>query len=139
MKQVDLKISETKQIIIATYSMASEGLDIKTLTTLVLATPKTDIEQAVGRILRVKDNNPLIIDIIDQHDIFKKQWAKRRAFYQKNNYKIMHTDNYNRGNPNWTEISKKAKDREKTNTHDILETDNLNELIKGKCMISINI
>jgi superfamily II DNA or RNA helicase len=139
MKQVDLKISETKQIIIATYSMASEGLDIKTLTTLVLATPKTDIEQAVGRILRVKDNNPLIIDIIDQHDIFKKQWAKRRAFYKKNNYKIMHTDNYNRGNPNWTEISKKAKGEEKTNTHDILETDNLNELIKGKCMISINI
>ena len=72
MKQADLKISETKKIVIATYSMASEGLDIKTLTTLILATPKTDIEQAVGRIMRVKHNSPLIIDIIDSHDIFKR-------------------------------------------------------------------
>ena len=139
MKQKDLKISETKQIIIATYSMASEGLDIKTLTTLVLATPKTDIEQAVGRIMRVKDNSPLIIDIIDQHDIFKKQWAKRGAFYQKNNYKIMHTDNYNNGNPSWMEITKKqkGKGKGKTNTSDVFETDNLNELIQGKCLIAI--
>ena len=65
MKQKDLKISETKQIIIATYSMAAEALDIKTLTTLVLTTPKTDVEQAVGRILRVKHSSPLVIDIID--------------------------------------------------------------------------
>ena len=77
MKEKDLKISESKQILIATYSMASEGLDIKTLTTLVFATPKTDIEQAVGRILRVKHNNPLIIDIVDKHDLFRKQWLKR--------------------------------------------------------------
>ena len=34
MKQNDLKASETKQIIVATYSMAAEALDIKTLTTL---------------------------------------------------------------------------------------------------------
>ena len=34
--------------------MASEALDIKTLTTLVMATPKTDITQAVGRILPLK-------------------------------------------------------------------------------------
>ena len=42
----DLKISETKKVVIATYSMASEGLDIKTLTTLVMATPLSDVEQA---------------------------------------------------------------------------------------------
>ena len=105
MKQQDLKVSETKQIIIATYSMAAEALDIKTLTSLVLATPKTDVEQAVGRILRVKHSSPLIIDILDQHDIFKNQWNKRRAFYHKNNYKIMHTNHY-KGNQ-WKEITKK--------------------------------
>ena len=32
--------------------MAEEGLDIKTLTTLIMATPKSDVTQAVGRILR---------------------------------------------------------------------------------------
>jgi hypothetical protein len=36
MKDADLKKSETCKIIVATYAMASEALDIKTLTTLVL-------------------------------------------------------------------------------------------------------
>jgi NDP-sugar pyrophosphorylase family protein len=48
-------LSESKKVIIATYAMASEGLDIKTLTTLIMASPKTDVCQSVGRILRVKD------------------------------------------------------------------------------------
>ena len=127
MKQKDLKISETKKIVIATYSMASEGLDIKTLTTLILATPKTDIEQAVGRIMRVKHNNPLIIDIIDSHDIFKRQWLKRKAFYQKNNYKLMYTSNYKENK--WEEIIKKSgKNKDKINT---------DEINMGKCLIAI--
>ena len=88
MKEKDLKMSESKKIIIATYAMASEALDIKSLTTLILATPKTDITQAVGRILRVKHARPMVIDIVDRHDIFKRQWNKRRIFYQKNKYTI---------------------------------------------------
>ena len=36
MKEKDLKISENKQVIIATYSMAAEGLDIKSLNTLII-------------------------------------------------------------------------------------------------------
>jgi superfamily II DNA or RNA helicase len=89
MKEAALKLSETKQVIIATYSMAAEALDIKTLTTLIMATPKTDIEQAVGRILREKTGNKMIVDIIDSHVPFKNQWNKRRAFYRKQNYKII--------------------------------------------------
>ena len=89
MKEADLKISETRKVIIATYSMAAEALDIKTLTTLIMATPKTDIEQAVGRILREKHGNPMVVDVIDQHQPFRNQWNKRRAFYKKNNYKII--------------------------------------------------
>jgi superfamily II DNA or RNA helicase len=94
MKETALKESENKKIVIATYAMASEGLDIKTLTTLIMATPKTDIEQSVGRILRDKnENGPLVIDIIDSHDPFKNQWKKRKAFYMKEKYKIIHTTN----------------------------------------------
>ena len=63
--------------------MAAEALDIKTLTTLVLATPKSDIVQAVGRILRAQHSNPLVIDIIDQHDVFLNQFNKRRQFYNE--------------------------------------------------------
>jgi len=92
MKESALKTSESKTVIIATYSMASEALDIKTLTTLIMATPKTDIEQAVGRILRDKHANPLIIDIIDPHKLFKNQWKKRKTFYKQNKYIIEELD-----------------------------------------------
>ena len=93
MKEQALKESESKQIIIATYAMAAEALDIKSLSTLVLATPKTDIVQAVGRILRTKHSQPLVIDIIDQHSLFKKQWGKRKSYFMKEKYKIISTDN----------------------------------------------
>ncbi len=89
MKEAQLKESENKKIIIATYSMASEGLDIKTLSTLIMATPKTDICQSVGRILRTNDHDPLIIDIIDSHKIFQNQFNKRNQYYKKNDYNII--------------------------------------------------
>jgi superfamily II DNA or RNA helicase len=92
MKEEDLKKSESKKIILATFSMAAEALDIKSLTSLFLASPKSDIIQAVGRILREKHSNPLIIDLIDNHDVFLNQFAKRRAFYNEKNYKIIRTN-----------------------------------------------
>jgi superfamily II DNA or RNA helicase len=93
MKEAALKLSESKKVIIATYAMASEGLDIKTLTTLILASPKTDVCQSVGRILRQKHSSPLVIDIIDAHDIFMSQWYKRRKYYKSQNYKVLVCDN----------------------------------------------
>lgn len=91
MKEAALKESESKKVIVASYAMAAEGLDIKSLTTLIMATPKTDIEQSVGRILREKHGSPVVVDIIDEHDHFKNQWTKRKAFYKKQNYKIIQT------------------------------------------------
>lgn len=102
MKEVALKESESKQIIIATYAMASEGLDIKTLTTLLMATPKTDVCQSVGRILRVKHASPVVIDIVDFHEIFEKQWLKRRAYYVKQKYKIIASNNTNYKKDVWS-------------------------------------
>jgi superfamily II DNA or RNA helicase len=74
--------------VLSTYSMAAEALDIPSLSTLVLATPKTDVIQSVGRILRKKHDNPIIVDIVDRHSIFQNQWSKRRVYYKKCNYKI---------------------------------------------------
>ena len=88
MKEKDLKESESKRVIIATYAMAEEALDIKSLSMLIMATPKSDVTQAVGRILREKHKQPLVIDIVDTHDIFKRQWTKRRRFYNKCKYEI---------------------------------------------------
>jgi superfamily II DNA or RNA helicase len=88
MKEKALKATESKQVVIATYAMAAEALDIKTLCTLIMVTPKTDIEQSVGRILRSDHDQPVVVDIVDSHDPFVKQWAKRRTFYKRENYQI---------------------------------------------------
>ena len=118
MKEAALKQSESKKVIIATYAMASEGLDIKTLTSLILASPKTDVCQSVGRILRQKHSSPLVIDIIDGHDIFMSQWYKRRKYYKSQNYKILICDNdeykggYNKDTSKWkvsSEVKVKGK------------------------------
>jgi superfamily II DNA or RNA helicase len=79
-------------VVLATYAMAAEALDIKTLSTLVMVTPKTDIVQSVGRILRVKHENPIIVDIVDSHDVFQNQWTQRKRFYKKCNYRIRQID-----------------------------------------------
>ena len=89
MKESALKLTESKQVVIATYAMAAEALDIKTLCTLIMVTPKTDIEQSVGRILRSDHDQPVVVDIVDSHDSFVKQWAKRKTFYRKENYEIV--------------------------------------------------
>lgn len=131
MKEADLKQSESKKVIIATYSMAAEALDIKTLTTLIMATPKTDIEQAVGRILRQKHGSPVVVDIIDSHQPFKNQWMKRRVFYKKQNYSIIMTTSkkYGPDTRKWISVFQPKKDI-KDSSSDGDE--------KGKCLINID-
>jgi superfamily II DNA or RNA helicase len=88
MKEEHLKESESKKIILGTYAMASEGLDIKTLTTLFLVTPKSDVCQSVGRILRSKDHQPLVVDFIDETSVFDSQYQKRKKYYESKRYII---------------------------------------------------
>ena len=90
MKEAQRKESETKQLILGTFSMAKEGLDIKSLNCLILATPKSDIIQSIGRILRQKhDNlNPKIIDIVDTFSVFNNQAKKRLSVYKKRKYNV---------------------------------------------------
>jgi superfamily II DNA or RNA helicase len=86
--------------------MASEALDIKTLTTLIMCTPRSDIQQSIGRILREKHSEPIVVDIIDSHELFKNQWKKRRVFYKKENYKIIYTTSkkYSTDFSQWTTV-----------------------------------
>lgn len=114
MKEADLKISERKKIVVATYAMAAEGLDIKSLSTLMLVTPRTDVVQAVGRILRVKHERPLVIDIVDTHDVFQRQWKKRFTFYKKNKYKVIQTDNFGYMKDEWEDVPYSSRKKKKT-------------------------
>lgn len=89
MKKEQLQTSNKCKIIIATYQMASEGYDNPELDTLILASPKCNIEQAVGRILRKKnDNMPLVIDINDCISIFNNWNKKRLSFYKSKKFSI---------------------------------------------------
>jgi superfamily II DNA or RNA helicase len=75
------------RVLCATYSMASEAFDLPKLNTLVMATPKKDINQVVGRILRKQhDENPMIIDVYDKNSVFERWGYSRFKFYKKRGY-----------------------------------------------------
>ena len=90
MKQEHLDISSTKRVIVATYDMAEEAFDCKTLNTLIYATPHKSIKQAVGRILREEKKKrkliPLIIDIQEVFSTFKGWNKLRETYYKKAGY-----------------------------------------------------
>lgn len=79
-------------ILFGTFDLAEEGLDIERLNTIVLATPKKNIVQAVGRIMRKilqsGDVRPLIIDFNDLLSAFTAQGEVRKTHYNKHKYKI---------------------------------------------------
>ena len=92
MKQSDLNISSEKQIILATYQLASEGFNVPSLNTLIFASPISDIQQSIGRILRERPEDrkyiPLCIDILDDFSVFKRKGYSRMKFYNNNKYNV---------------------------------------------------
>ena len=116
MKNEALQLSNTKRIIFATYHIASEGYDNQDLDTLIFATPKTNIEQAVGRILRKQnENEPEVIDIVDAWSIFSNLFFARMKFYKRKKYSVSN------GNSN---ISKNKKDEENSGNNNNNNDDN---------------
>lgn len=93
MKPEQLKESEGKRILLGTFNMIAEGFDLSTLDTLILATPKSDVVQACGRILRKlpekRDKIPLIIDIHDTCVPFGRKIYERKKYYKKNKFTIL--------------------------------------------------
>tara|TARA_Y100000996_G_scaffold414840_2_gene407024 strand:+ start:986 stop:2320 length:1335 start_codon:yes stop_codon:yes gene_type:complete len=91
MKEEELAESSKKQIIFATFSQAHEGLDIPTLDTVILATPKSDIVQSIGRIMREtkgKKNNPQIYDVVDHWSVFFAMYNKRLRVYRQGGFNM---------------------------------------------------
>jgi superfamily II DNA or RNA helicase len=80
----------SKRVLIATYAMCKEGFDVPTLNTLIMATPRPDIDQIVGRILRVEKSArtlpPLVVDIVDPQ--FRRQFQERNGLYKKRTYSV---------------------------------------------------
>lgn len=132
MKQEDLDESAKKKVIVSTFAMSSEGMNIKSLNTLILATPKSDIVQSVGRILRLKPEErvikPLVIDMIDTHDALDSSFTQRLRFYRKNGYSISNFT-YSKGSKTFTGMDKKGrrKKKKKVEYHEMNECVMLDE------------
>ena len=130
MKQKNLKLTESKKIILATYAMAEEALDIKTLTSLLMATPKSDVRQAVGRILRKKKSNAVVYDIVDSHSLFQRQWQKRCTWYRKQKFTITMANNEEYKKKQWRTLSTGGKRLNHKNP-----PEQLNNLLQGVCLV----
>ena len=133
MKEKDLKISEGKKVIIATYAMAEEGLDIKTLTTLIMATPKVDVTQSVGRILRQKHKQAVVVDIVDPHILFQRHFGKRKTFYRKSKFKIVQTNMSGYRDDNWETIYDPVNKIKKSFSKSLKKEED--KLLQGVCLI----
>jgi len=87
---VRTEFCESKRILISTYQLVKEGFDLASLNTLVMATPRPDVEQIVGRILRVEKTKrtvaPLIFDIVDS--TFRRQFQERLSLYRGRGYMV---------------------------------------------------
>lgn len=67
-------------VILATYGMFKEGTDVPSLDTLIMATPRADVAQAVGRILRSYGGkqNPVVVDLVDVNSKVLVDYASAR-------------------------------------------------------------
>lgn len=80
--------NEEKHILLATYQLAKEGLDVPCLDRLLLATPVKDyaiVVQSVGRIARVCEGKgtPVVYDYVDDIGFLQGMWKKRCTSYRK--------------------------------------------------------
>ena len=79
------ELIKKKRIIVATYQMTAEATDIPELDTLVMGTPKSDVIQIVGRILREHPDkkDPLVFDIVDDSSSLFTGYARNRQKWYK--------------------------------------------------------
>jgi hypothetical protein len=83
------------RLIFGISSMVKEGFSYKNLNCLVFGSPKKDIKQIIGRIYRKTHTvQPKIYDVIDNNNIFKSMYKKRKEQYTRliNNVKYNYSD-----------------------------------------------
>ena len=84
-----LQASAKCDIILGTYQKISEGTNIPDLDTIYLGTPRSDIEQSVGRIQRPHEGKQgiLVVDPVFQTPLGRRSGAKRKKMYEKLGFK----------------------------------------------------
>lgn len=84
------EIQFTKFITLSTYKMFAEAVDFDG-DFLIYATPKVNIEQSAGRIMRgrTRQHDPVIFDVVDPFSAFDVWRWSRYHFYRKRGYEIV--------------------------------------------------
>lgn len=86
------ELERSRPILLATTRMAEEGFDEARLDTLVFATPKSNIEQCVGRIQRSHPDKkePLVVDYTDTYcgGAFFGMARSRMNFYKSKGFTV---------------------------------------------------
>jgi len=90
MKSSEWEVSATCDAVFSTYAMGKEGLDIPAMDTLFMATPKGDVEQAIGRVVRecLGKKNPVVVDPVDTNDTCESMGNKRYHQYAHLGYPV---------------------------------------------------
>lgn len=88
----DMRRGKAK-ILLATYGLAKEGLDIPVLDRLHLLTPQKDyavVIQAAGRVARKADGKGkgIVYDYVDDIGYCERAYASRKSFYKKKGYVV---------------------------------------------------
>jgi superfamily II DNA or RNA helicase len=75
--------AKKRRVILATYAYTSEATDIPSLDAMVMATPRSNVVQITGRILREHDNKktPVVLDLVDPVRMYRNYANKRSQFY----------------------------------------------------------
>jgi superfamily II DNA or RNA helicase len=81
--------NKKEHVLFSTFALSKEGLDIKNLNVIILASPTkndTVLIQSVGRIERKDEgkDTPIVYDLIDNDKYFEDAWKKRKTIYRKN-------------------------------------------------------
>lgn len=90
LSEKETEAASTCDVILATYAEAEEGVNVPTIDTVFLLTPRSDVEQAVGRGLRNHPlkNIPRFYYYADDFSLFQKQGKKVERFFKEEDYRI---------------------------------------------------
>lgn len=79
-------------IILATYGQMSRGTDIPRLNAIILATPRNDLRQVVGRVERANPGKatPLVVDFVDDAYSLAQSGGEKRKEYYKSRKLVIH-------------------------------------------------
>ena len=110
-KSSKTKEAELSKVVLATYAFTSEGVDIPSLDTAIFATPRSDVVQTTGRILRSHPNKktPLVVDFVDYPYVFSNQFKKRIRYYKTLGGEVSYLDDEFK-ETNWGSKPKKKKE-----------------------------